>query len=86
MKTTSTLHIIVQELNSPIMKSIQITRNNKDNYGWTQITDSIKRKNSKVMPLNPKVPQNKNRILLAKTTIKAKKIQICMTWMDHLVG
>ncbi|PNX98081.1 hypothetical protein L195_g021321 [Trifolium pratense] len=44
MKTTPTHPIIVKELNSPLMKSIQIMRNSNDNSCWTQITYSIKRK------------------------------------------
>jgi len=45
MKATPTLPIIMQELNSSMLKSIQLMRNNsKDSSGSTQITYSIKKK------------------------------------------
>jgi hypothetical protein len=44
MRTTPTLPIIMEELNRPIINSIQFMRNSKDNSCWTQITYSIKRK------------------------------------------
>jgi len=44
MKATPTLPIIMQKLNSPIMKSIQLMRNSKDSSGSTQIIYSMKKK------------------------------------------
>jgi hypothetical protein len=47
---------------------------------------SIKRKKQQGDEVKSKGSENKNRIVLARQQPKQKKVQICMTWMYHLVG